>query len=247
MALGVAGTGGRFDHATRWPLRKRRNGRDARGKPPLHIVTNAPCDTCHKSTVTFAGARLNHRSVNAACSTCHNGRMAIGKPVKHVVTTAPCDTCHRSTIAFAGTRLDHNNVTAPCASCHNGVTAQGRSPRHLATTQPCDSCHRTTTWSVMTYRHTSALYPNHGSSIACNSCHLAGAQAVLWKFVAYKPDCAGCHAGEFKPALHIKSLKPAPVLYTVAELRDCTGACSADKRSKIRTGVSMHIANGRGW
>jgi hypothetical protein len=32
------------------------NGVAALGKPPNHLVTNAPCENCHKSTVTFAGA-----------------------------------------------------------------------------------------------------------------------------------------------------------------------------------------------
>ena len=53
--------GGRFSHAG---LTSRcaacHNGVAAPGKPSNHVVTNAPCENCHKSTVTFAGARMNH-------------------------------------------------------------------------------------------------------------------------------------------------------------------------------------------
>ena len=46
---------------------------------------------------------------------------------------------------------------------------------------------------------------------------------MQWQFPAYQPDCAGCHANDFKPE-HKKVDSPT-VFYTVAELRDCTGAC----------------------
>ena len=201
------------------------NGSLAIGKPVKHVTTSASCDSCHKSTTTFGGARLDHRSVTAACATCHNGSLAIGKPVKHVTTNAPCDSCHKTTVSFAGTRVNHNSLIAPCASCHNGTTAPGPDNRHLRTTLPCDTCHRTTTWTLVIYRHSSPFYPDHKMTIACSACHTTNAQTIAWKFAAYKPDCAACHAASFRPQAHTKFVKPTAIPYTVGELKDCTGAC----------------------
>jgi len=253
LNTGLSGIGGsRFSHpAASSGCARCHDGRSGLGKPPKHVMTNAPCETCHKSTNTFAGARINHRSMTAPCASCHNGVAATGKPPKHVTTSAPCETCHKSMTTFAGARTDHRNMTAPCASCHNGTTARGKGARHFTTALPCDACHRTATWTSVIYRHNSGLYPNHGKSIACISCHTTNAQTVPWKFAAYKPDCAGCHAGNFKPALHIKSLKPVPMLYTVAELRDCTGACHtyADRTftTVLTRRLKAHRVNGGGW
>ena len=226
-------------------------GSAAVGKPPRHVATNAPCETCHKSTNTFAGARLDHRGVTAACATCHNGVPAIGKPRRHVATNAPCESCHKGTTTFAGARMDHSSLTARCVSCHNGTTAPGQGSRHFTTTLSCDSCHRTTTWTLVTYRHISPFYPNHGTKIACSTCHVTNTQTVAWKFPAYKPDCAACHADSFRPQAHTKFVKPTTVFYTVGELKDCTGACHiySDKTmTTIETRRShMHRINGSGW
>ena len=102
--------------------------------PPRHVATAASCEGCHKSTTNFVGARLEHRSVTAACATCHNGTIAIGKPPRHIATSAPCDNCHKSTTSFAGVRVDHTALTAPCANCHNGTSASRAAARHFATT-----------------------------------------------------------------------------------------------------------------
>ena len=244
--------GARLDHRSiTAPCATCHNGTAAVGKPPRHVATTAPCETCHKSTNTFGGARLDHRAITAPCATCHNGTVAVGKPRRHIATTAPCESCHRSTIAFAGARMDHGGLTARCASCHNGATASGPGPRHFTTMLPCESCHRTTTWTFVLYRHASPLYPNHGMTVACAACHVTNAQAMVWKFPAYKPDCAACHADKFRPQPHAKVMKPIPVFYTVAELRDCTGACHVytDRTmTTIETRRShIHRANGGGW
>jgi hypothetical protein len=227
------------------------NGVAATGKPSSHIVTRAPCESCHKSSVTFAGARMNHAGIIANCATCHNGALAPGKPGKHVATNAPCETCHRSTVTFAGARIDHASLTGTCISCHNGTVADGKPAAHILTALSCDTCHRTRFWAPVTYRHTSPLFVNHGPGIACSGCHAANAQTVVWKFPAFKPGCAGCHADKFRPAAHVKFLRPVPFYYTVAELRDCTGACHtyADNTQRVvstRT-YGVHRAFGGGW
>ena len=177
--------------------------------------------------------------------------MAVGKPPKHVATTAACDSCHKSTVSFAGARMDHTTLTVPCANCHNGTTAQGKGPKHFVTTQPCDTCHRTNAWALVTYRHASATYPDHGAAIACSNCHAANSPVVPWKFASYKPDCAACHAAEFKPQQHVKSQKPVPLYYTAAELKDCAGACHlyADRSltAILTRRPKSHRVNGGGW
>jgi hypothetical protein len=227
------------------------NGQAALGKPAKHIVTSAPCETCHRSTTTFAGARMNHTGIVSNCAACHNGTTAVGKPARHIPTTAPCESCHKSTVTFAGARMDHTRLTAPCATCHNGTTASGKPPRHFITTVPCELCHRTVTWTPVTYRHISPRYPDHGRAFDCVTCHSSNTQAVSWKFPAFAPDCAACHANIFRPTSPPKFQKPMAVNYTAAELRDCTGACHLYADSSLRTVITRrpgeHRANRGGW
>ncbi|MGJ5045372.1 cytochrome c3 family protein, partial [Bradyrhizobium sp. HKCCYLRH1062] len=245
-------SGARFSHTgTMAACASCHNGMAATGKPPKHVATSAPCETCHKSTTTFSGARFSHTGTMAACASCHNGMAATGKPQKHVATSAPCESCHKNTVSFSGARMDHTSLTAPCASCHNGSNATGKSPKHFVTNVPCESCHRTVSWSSVNYRHMSASYPNHSAAIGCTACHSGNSQAVVFKFAAYKPDCAACHANDFRPQQHAKLVKPAPMDYTVAELKDCTGACHiyADKSQTtiITRRQRQHRVNGGGW
>src|SRR5262249_61011750 len=72
------------------------NGANTTRKPANHLITNAPCETCHKSTVTFAGARVDHSRLTATCASCHNGTMAEGKSPRHLLTVLPCEMCHRT-------------------------------------------------------------------------------------------------------------------------------------------------------
>jgi hypothetical protein len=227
------------------------NGGTAPGKPANHIATNAPCESCHRSTVTFVGARMNHAGVAANCASCHNGVATTGKPANHLVTNAPCETCHRSTVTFVGARVDHTLLTAPCASCHNGRTAEGKPAQHFLTTLPCEVCHRTATWLSVNYRHASPAYVNHGPGVSCSSCHASNAQTVAWKFPSFRPDCASCHVDKYQPMSHPKFQKPVTVYYTVAELRDCRGACHIYADNTQRTIVTrrsgVHQSMGGGW
>jgi hypothetical protein len=79
---------------------------------------------------------------------------------------------------------------------------------------------------------------------------VGNSQSATWIFSAYQPDCAGCHADDFKPGPHKKVKDPA-IKYTVSELRDCTGAChtytdsSLTQIEKSRSGE--HRASKNGW
>jgi len=227
------------------------NGVAAPGKPPNHVVTNAPCETCHKSIATFAGALMNHAGLISNCASCHQGGTATGKPANHIITTAPCETCHKSTVAFAGARVDHTGTTGRCAGCHNGTMNEGKSPRHFITVLPCDTCHRTATWTPTSYRHASPAYVNHGTGLGCTTCHVSNAQSVLWKFPSFRPGCASCHVDKYRPMSHLKYERPTKIYYTIAELRDCTGACHifADNTQKaiLTRRFGVHQAIGGGW
>ena len=122
-----------------------------------------------------------------------------------------------------------------CASCHNGTTATGKPTNHFMTTRSCDACHRTTGWTPVTaYTHQSPFYKQHNSGVTCASCHYTSSEVIPWKFGAYKPDCAGCHASVFKSGPH-KKVDTPQILYTVMELKDCSGSCHTYTDSTFTT------------
>ena len=194
---------------------------------------------------------MNHSGLVVNCVRCHNSTVATGKPGKHVTTSAPCESCHKSTMTFAGARVDHATLSGACATCHNGNVAEGRPPKHVMTTAPCDTCHQTRFWVPATFRHTSPAFTNHGPGVDCASCHVGNAATARWKFMAYRPNCAGCHADQYRPQQHLKFERPIKVYYTVSELRDCTGNCHTYADSTMRTVVqrnfARHRAIGGGW
>jgi hypothetical protein len=201
------------------------NGSMAAGKPARHMVTSSSCDSCHR-TAAWLPAMFSHANVApGTCASCHNGTTATGKPANHIATTASCDTCHRTTAWIPATFSHASVAPGTCASCHNGVNAQGMGSGHFITTRSCDACHNTTAWTpVLVYSHISPVYRPHNAGITCNQCHKSNSEVVVWPYAAYKPDCAGCHASRFKPDSHKKTESPQ-ILYTVSELRNCSGSC----------------------
>jgi hypothetical protein len=208
---------------------------NAQAKSAGHVATTAQCDTCHKSTTIWTGATFTHPATAAGtCSTCHvAGGSGLPKNATHIPTTAQCDTCHKNTTLFKPAVMSHTGTTGPiaagnCATCHGGaytaVGADAKSTAHFITTRGCDSCHGTTVWSpANTYTHISIGYKAH-SFKTCSSCHKTNNEVIAWASPAYKPDCAGCHASKFGANNHTKVSSPR-INYTVAELRDCSGAC----------------------
>jgi glutaredoxin len=216
-----------FNHATVVPgtCGSCHNGTTARGKPANHIQTTAACDQCHRTTA-WLPATFSHAGVApGTCATCHNGTTARGKPANHIQTTASCDQCHRTT-AWLPATFSHTAVApGTCATCHNGTQATGKPSGHFVTTRSCDACHTTSAWlPVARYTHTSPYYKAHNTGVTCAACHTTNNEVISWKFSAYKPDCAGCHADRFKPDAH-KKVDTPKVLYTVSELRNCSGSC----------------------
>lgn len=186
-----------------------------------------------------------------SCFTCHNGGQAKGKPNNHLPTAMSCDSCHRTT-SWTPANFTHNGI-APntCATCHNGTSAKGKSANHFVTTKSCDTCHRTTGWTPVTnYNHTAPTYVRHSGGTSCNDCHKTKNEVIVWKFPAFKPDCAGCHANDFKPDRHVKVDSPR-ILYTVNDLRNCTSACHVYTNSSlttVKTSIpSHHRSTSGGW
>jgi hypothetical protein len=46
----------------------------------------------------------------------------------------------------------------------------------------------------------SAAYPgDHAGNLTCTACHAGNSAAIIWPAPTYQPDCAGCHAADYKP------------------------------------------------
>lgn len=177
-------------------------------KSNAHIVTDAPCESCHFNTATWLGARYNHGSAKAGqCTTCHNGRIAATKHAAHVATNEQCDRCHRST-AWLPASWNHTGgqyAGQDCAtSCHNGATAR-------------------------TYSNTAY----HGSYAAlgissCKSCHNNYASFYIYRYLhndaayAAKTDCLGCHDGS---KVGVRGI-PANHTYPLANLINAPANCN---------------------
>ena len=179
--------------------------------PTTHIVTDAPCDSCHFNASTFLGARFNHgTALPGQCRNCHNGRQSMGKPASHNnggnKATNSCDQCHRSFTWFQAS-WNHVGIAIGARTCATGsgchsdpgnqyTAAKAVSPvNHNSYTdtnsQACDVCHVSfVTWNVTMHE------PQTGP---CSSCHNAskamGPPASHNSFVGWgnPTECSQCH------------------------------------------------------
>jgi len=216
-------------------------------KSTSHIVTDAPCDSCHFNTYTFLGAKYNHgTAVPGQCLSCHNGRIATGRPSTHnagFMLTNSCDNCHR-TYAFVPASWNHVGVaprSCENAGCHLPNTGN-RYYRSAATlplgkthmnftytaTEACDTCHNFVRWTPPMHM------PAPGR---CDSCHNNTlAQGTFTGHASIgTEDCNGCHfqsLGSWLPALGGKPANHIP--YNTATATSCH-TCHA-----TTTGASIH-------
>lgn len=185
-------------------------------KSNSHIVTDAPCESCHFNTSTWLGARFNHGNAQPGqCTTCHNGRLSFAKPSTHNVgnkLTKACDSCHRSS-SWLPASWNHTGVVGVCSSCHVSspeVSTANRKPvSHTAPalkgTLECDSCHLYSGW-----------YPNrfkHNTGAVCSSCHNGTlATGKSGGHIATTDECNQCHytAVSWVPALGGKPANHIP-------------------------------------
>jgi hypothetical protein len=153
------------------------NGVIATGKSASHTVTTAACETCHKSTTIWTGAKVDHSTFTTAtvCTTCHNGSTATGKDSNHIPSTANCITCHKSGFVTWLPAKYHTNVAVVtgCATCHNtaayGLTSKPNTATHTGVTV-CETCHSSTTnWLTgVKFAHAAANAVGTGT---CDTCH----------------------------------------------------------------------------
>ncbi len=199
------------------------NGRAAKGKTSAHIGSSTACENCH-TTNAWTPARVDHASVAArTCVTCHNSVRAIGLPRNHVPTTQQCDSCH-GTLAWQPAKLDHSALKSGCATCHNNTIGVGKPAAHMVMQRDCSTCHTYSDWSAISFVHVSAAYPgNHRTALACIACHTSNADQIPYASPANAGTCGGCHAKDFKPAAHPKTVGGDP--YTAHDLNNCAGAC----------------------
>jgi hypothetical protein len=200
------------------------NGKFAIGRTVRHIASSNACESCH-TTNAWMPARFDHAAVGPhTCTTCHNAVQAIGMPRNHIPTTQQCDTCH-GTLAWLPAKLDHSTLRSNCQSCHNNTNAVGKTASHMVLQRDCATCHTYPDWSsIATFRHSSAAYPGeHRAALSCVSCHTTNTDQVPYPNAAAAGTCGACHAKDFKPAAHPKTVKGA--LYSATELTNCSGAC----------------------
>ncbi len=176
---------------------------NAQVKPSTHVSTTAQCDTCHRSTTTWATATFSHDATAVGrCSTCHNGTTALGKPTTHIPSSAQCDTCHKNYTGFRPAAMNHAGTTGPtaagnCATCHGGayvsVNALAKPTTHIPVTGQCDTCH------TLGYVAWAPARMNHTGLTTCSTCHSGGylAQNAQIKPSTHIPtslQCSSCHS-----------------------------------------------------
>ncbi len=228
------------------------NGGFAPGKHVDHIPSPDTCETCHDVNSWIIPGGFDHSLVTSGCSGCHNGGFASGKHVNHIPSPDTCELCHNVNTWTIPGGFDHSATASNCSSCHNDVFAQGMPSGHFVTSIDCSECHGTQTWGTIRFVHRSPLYPgNHSGGVGCNDCHSGNTEQATWTAAHLKPDCAGCHLGDFKQGPHKKTEKPRTIYYSAADLRDCTSSChfyTDDTFTRIEKNRSgEHRVNGGDW
>ena len=172
---------------------------NAQTKPATHVATTAQCDSCHRSTTSWATVSYTHDATAVGrCSSCHTpGGSGLAKPSTHIPTSLQCDTCHTNYVAFKPASMNHVGTTGQCASCHNGAytfaNALARSATHIPTTRSCDACHLNfVAFNPATMDHT-------GLNGQCATCHSGAylsenAQMKPATHVVTTAQCDTCHA-----------------------------------------------------
>ena len=114
------------------------DGKRASGLPARHLMSNASCDTCHR-TSAWTPAQFSHNGIAPnSCMTCHNGVAASTRPAGHFMTARTCDSCHR-TDAWTPVQYSHlspayqpGSAALTCTSCH--LTNSEIIPRQMRAT-----------------------------------------------------------------------------------------------------------------
>ena len=217
-----------FDHfGITAPCISCHNNMDQPGKPQDHIVSSDNCEECH-NTRNWQDIFFDHSNITEPCANCHE------KNPGHITSPNECEICH-NTRNWHNVTFDHSTVTSNCTTCHSGDVPSG----HFMTSDDCVECHTTTRWSPDTFSHTTPNYPgDHAGNLACTRCHPSNSELVVWERSDLRPDCAGCHASDFRTHRNRQTGLP----YTVEELRDCTDSCHVEDNNR-----PAHRVNAREW
>ena len=168
--------------------------------PTSHIVTDAPCDSCHFNASTFLGARFNHgTALPGQCATCHNGRQSMGRPASHSSgnkATKSCDQCHRSFTWFQASWNHVGVIPGTCADgdCHNSTSGNPyfrSSTTHSRigmATYNCDDCHNFVSWVPALFKHN-----RPGTCASCHDGSTAQGKSGTHGTTPVGADCNTCH------------------------------------------------------
>lgn len=169
------------------------------------------------------------------CVGCHGGGSRIratARPTNHVFSTETYEDCHRTSAWVPLVEMNHDAIFGSCSTCHNNIPSIGKPLNHPPTQQECDTCHTRNFWSPLIFDHQSATYPgDHARNPTCTDFHTTNSQTVPWPTLACAPDCAACHAADYKTGPHRGA--------SVSTLGDCAGA-----RHKPNP---QHSVRDRGW
>ena len=168
----------------------------AAGQPATHIVTTAPCESCHTpvSFTVSATALFDHSTVSAqACKECHNGVNATGMGPNHlVIGPMDCNECHTIN-SWVVDRFDHAFVdTSTCnaVGCHSAADKTGS---HPLTSDICHVCHMdTNSWSVLV-----SPFNHDPEYVLQHNCVSAGCHNANDKSPTHAPTtnvCEACHS-----------------------------------------------------
>lgn len=166
---------------------------------PDHVASAFPlqCQSCH-STMTWSGARFDHRStgfpltgahVGVACARCHGDGVYRGKPTD-------CASCHMDDYNSASP--DHRAAgftTGACATCHSTQSWSGADFNHDQNWFPIHSGAHQGRWSACSDCHTS---PTDFGQFTCLSCHPHSDRAETDghhnEVSGYRYDSPGCYS-----------------------------------------------------
>jgi hypothetical protein len=199
-----------IDHAQALgPCANCHNNKTAEGKGRNHLITEAPCNTCHSNTVTWNGATVPATTTTTPAATgttsattaAPTGTATTQGAAKTTTTVVaqPDTSSSKSTSAQASsrgwstsTKPNHAGFLSGCATCHNGVSATGKRPNHIATNAPCETCHKSTvTFAGARVDHASL----HGTCISCHNG--ATAEGKPPRHLLTTAPCDACHRTTF--------------------------------------------------
>ncbi|MFV2059034.1 MAG: cytochrome c3 family protein [Gammaproteobacteria bacterium] len=197
------------------------NGTTAIGKHEKHRMSNNQCDDCHH-VKNWKSKTFDHKEISSACLICHQDVL----PELPHPQDDKCQKCHNPKKKWQQVRFKHEKTNELCIKCHKDRKPVNHFLINTDANNRCDDCHQATSSWITNLRFTHDIpdYHEHRANTICKVCHLANSSTVLWRYGAYKPDCAGCHASNYNTSSHVK-VQGTQIRYTVGDLAHCSGAC----------------------